>query len=127
MNALIRKINKCIEEDDLWQGRFFIRQYSADEFYKYEDNSGGTLYVTLRFYDKEDMKYQEYCGDTCVICHLNGARLWWTMNEFITETSSAWQGHNPYENKKSYLDISNDDVVAKATKYPGFTRQVRFH
>lgn len=125
LNALVRDINRSIRNDSLWQGRFFIRQYSADQFYKYEDNSGGTLYVRLRIYDKEDMKYQEYFGDTCVICHFNGARLWFTVNDFITEISSAWES-DPYKNKKSYLDISEDYVISNATAYPGFVKQVRF-
>lgn len=73
------------------------------------------------------MKYQEYYGDTCVICHFHGSRLWWTMNDFIVEISSAWKNGNPYEHKKSYLDIPEDYVISKATSYPGFVRQVRFH
>ena len=68
LNKVIKALNKNIENDDLWMGRFFIRQYSA-EFYKYEDGSGGELYVYLRFYDKKDKKYMEYYGDSCSICH----------------------------------------------------------
>ena len=49
------------------------------------------------------------------------------MNDFIVEISSAWKNGSPYDHKKSYLGISNDDVVAKSTRYPGFTRQVRFN
>ena len=124
LNRLVRKINKYIENDDLWQGRFFIRQYSA-WFYQYEDGSGGTLYVWLRFYDKKDNKYQEYYGDTSALCHFGGSRLWLTMNSFITEISSTWK-EDPYKAKKDYTHINSDDIVKTATPYDNYTLQARF-
>lgn len=126
LNKTIRNLNKSIEKDDLWEGRYFIRQYAA-EFYKYEDNSGGELMVYLRFYDKKDMKYQEYYGDSCSICHWNGARLYMTMNDFIVDISSAWKDGTPYDDKeKSYRNISNDEVILKAEPYVGYTMSMRW-
>ena len=118
LNKLVKDINKNIQDDDLWKGRYFIRQYSA-EFQKYEDNSGGELFVYLRFYDKKDMKYQTFFGDSCAICHFGGYRLWMTMNSFITEISSAWQnGASPFKQTDfEYTKISNDEAVKKATPY----------
>ena len=125
LNKVIKALNKNIENDDLWMGRFFIRQYSA-EFYKYEDGSGGELYVYLRFYDKKDKKYMEYYGDSCSICHFGGTRLWHTMNDFIVEITSAWKDGRPYENKQDYRSVSCDEVVKNATPYKDYVMQVRF-
>lgn len=127
LNRLVRDLNKNIENDDLWRGRFFIRQHSA-EFEKYEDGSGGNLYVYLRFYDKKDMKYQEFYGDSCSLCHFGGSRLWLTMNSFITEISSAWKdGNSPYkEDKSAYISISRDETVKRAAPYCGWPLAARW-
>jgi len=120
LNKLIRQLNQNVLNDSLWNGRFFVRQYSA-EFRRYEDGSGGELFVYLRFYDKKDMKYQEFYGDSCSLCHFGGSRLWWTMNNFIMEITSAWKDGSPYEIKdRSYEKISNDETVRKATPYTDF-------
>lgn len=118
LNRLIRELNKNIREDDWWEGRFFVRQYSA-EFYRYEDHSGGELYVYLRFYDKKDMKYQEFYGDSCALCHWHGSRLWMTMNHFITEISSTWKTDvSPKDQDKSdYINKTEDEVIKEATPY----------
>ena len=118
LNRLIRLLNKNIKNDDLWDGRFFIRQYSA-EFQRYGDRSGGNLFVYFRCYDKKDMKYQEYYGDSSALCHYGGSRLWWTMNSFITEVSSAWKSDEPPkdQDKSEYINISEDYVVKNATPY----------
>lgn len=118
LNKLIRRMNKNIREDDWWKGRFFARQYSA-EFYRYEDGSGGELCVYLRFYDKKDMKYQEYYGDSCSLCHWGGARLWWTMNEFITNVTSTWKSdtHPKDVDKSDYINKTEDEVIKEATPY----------
>ena len=49
---LVRKYNKAIEDDDLWQGRFVCRQiYSRWE--NFDDGSGGILYTVVRCVDKQ--------------------------------------------------------------------------
>lgn len=123
LNRLIRRINKDIEDDDLWLGRFFIRQHAA-EFETYEDKSGGTLHVYLRFYDKKDMKYQEYYGNSQSILFMNGSRLWWKMNNFIVETSSAWKDGDPREERFDYTFIPSDDVVKNAVPYNQWPRSI---
>ena len=52
MNSLVRIMNKNIENDSLWQGRFYMRQV-ASRWREYEDKSGGELFVVLRLYDKQ--------------------------------------------------------------------------
>ena len=52
LNATIRRLNRAIEQDDLWQGRFFVKQEKA-AFLPYEDHSGYELYVLLKFCDRK--------------------------------------------------------------------------
>lgn len=51
LNKLIKEVNKNIANDNLWRGRFEIRQKDA-WFEKFEDGSGGILFTVLRLYDK---------------------------------------------------------------------------
>lgn len=116
INRLIRKINKAIEDDELWQGRFFARQNRA-EFWKYEDNSGGELSIYLRFYDKKDMKYQEFYGTSCELSHWEGSRLWLAMNYFITEITSTWKEGHPGDHVQDFRPVPNDYVVKNSEPY----------
>ena len=52
MNKLMRDLNKNIENDNLWQGRFYVKQTAA-QWHEYEDKSGAELWVVLSFIDKK--------------------------------------------------------------------------
>ena len=52
MNDIMRQINRYVEIDPLWKGRFYVRQI-ASQWSEYEDKSGAALWVVLRFYDKK--------------------------------------------------------------------------
>ena len=90
MNELMRLINKNIENDDLWKGRFYVRQVAA-QWYEYEDKSGAELWVVLRFIDKVTGFYWETAETVNHWRWYNGNRLWWAMNDFITEKTNVWQ------------------------------------
>lgn len=90
MNKLVRKLNKNIENDSLWQGRFYIRQVDS-YWYQYEDKSGYELIVTLRFIDKKTGFYWDTREAVNHLRFYNGSRLWWTMNKFITEKTGVWK------------------------------------
>ena len=92
MNKLVREINKNIEHDGLWFGRFVVRQVGSPQWYKYEDSSGAELFVHLKFIDRCTGKYY-YCAET--VNHWrgiwgNGWRMWEKMNWFIVEYCSVW-------------------------------------
>lgn len=89
MNQLMRAMNENIENDDLWKGRFYVRQVAA-QWYGYEDESG-ELWVVLRFIDKKTGFYWETAETVNHWRWINGNRLWWAMNEFITERTNVWQ------------------------------------
>ena len=82
MNHMVSLLNKSIEVDDLWKGRFYVRQVSA-QWHPYPDGSGADLFVVLKFIDKKT-------GSTCLVAdtvnhwrYFNGSSLWWEMNDFI--------------------------------------------
>ena len=126
INRRVRIMNKVIEEDELWRGRFFIRQVGSPQWYEYEDGSGGEYYVTLRFYDKKTLKYADLFGNANEWCHLNASRLWTTMNDFITKDINVWENEDPRTDKEDYNTIPADSVIKKMTPIFDFPRRARF-
>lgn len=86
INKLVRAVNKSLENDELWCGRFVIRQYEySPRWRKYEDGSGAELWVKLKFIDRATGRY--YVGNHTVNewRSFNGMRIWRIMNWLITE------------------------------------------
>ena len=88
MNKIMREINRNIEQDDLWKGRFYVRQVGA-QWYIYPDKSGAELIVRLRFYDKVTGVTKAYVGTSNELRMWNGFRMWLLMNNFIVEDVGA--------------------------------------
>ena len=91
MNKLVRAMNKNIENDNLWNGRFVIKQDSA-QWYLYEDGSGAELFVVLRFIDRCTGRYY-IMAET--VNHwrglrANGWRLWEKTNWVIVDHWNVW-------------------------------------
>ena len=89
MNRAMRAINKNIEQDDLWNGRFIVRQREAD-WLPYDDNSGWELYVTLKFIDRCTGHYFVRKCSVNHWTHWGGSALWRAMNDFIVERCDVW-------------------------------------
>ena len=92
INRAVRSFNKQLEQDNLWLGRFMVRQYeNSPQWRKYEDNSGAELYVKLKFIDRATGRY--YVGNHTANEWLsfNGAHIWRIMNWLITEHWNVWQ------------------------------------
>ena len=91
INKLVRAMNRNLEQDDLWCGRFVIRQVGSPEWLRYEDGSGAELYVKLKFIDRATGRY--YVGNHTVNewCSFNGSRIWRIMNWLITGHWDVWQ------------------------------------
>ena len=105
VNKMVRSLNKAIEKDDLWRGRFICRQKEA-YFLKYEDKSGAILSVFLEFYDKKTGITKEFHTTSASLSFSFGkSELFWKMNSFITETVRVWHNENPYEDKTDYREI----------------------
>ena len=92
MNRLVRQFNKALEQDDLWCGRFVIRQVYSPQWYEYDDGSGAEYSVHLKFIDRCTGHY--YIFYDHVNCwrglRANGYKLWEKMNWFIVEHLDVW-------------------------------------
>ena len=94
LNRLVREFNKALEKDDLWNGRFIVRQYEdSPQWCRYKDGSGAELWVKLKFIDRATGRYyvgahsvNEWRGIWC-----NGHRLWEIMNWLITVHWDIWK------------------------------------
>ena len=113
INRLIREANKSIEKDDLWHGRFCIKQVESPQWHVYEDKSGAEYFVHLKFIDKCTGRYwiQAETVNHWRGSFGNGWRIWDKMNWFIVEHCSVW-----------------DEPLAKARNYDAwreYNRSVR--
>lgn len=97
----LRQINKNVMDDDLWRGRFEMRQVDAEwithgfrgitsdgrEFF----DPYGTLIAKVRITDKLTGKTEEYVVNTNITDRLEGYDLWEFMNDFINSIPEAIQ------------------------------------
>lgn len=92
INRLVREANKSIEKDDLWYGRFCIKQVESPQWHVYEDKSGAEYFVHLKFIDKCTGRYwiQAETVNHWRGSFGNGWRIWDKMNWFIVEHCSVW-------------------------------------
>ena len=92
MNRLVRSFNKALEQDDLWCGRFVIRQVYSPQWHEYDDGSGAEYFVHLKFIDRCTGQY--YIAADQVNCwrglRANGYKLWEKVNWLITEHWDIW-------------------------------------
>ena len=120
LNRKIRDLNKNIENDELWNGRF-IFHIMATEFERFDDGSGGMLYAIIRGYDKHTGYYKDYRLEYAPYIDKHcGWSIWKIGNKFITEDTDTYKnGHNPYqEDKIDYTKIKIDDNIWKFKYYP---------
>lgn len=112
-NKKIRAINKNIANDDLWLGRFEMRQKDA-RFDKFADDSGGILTVFVRAYDKHTKYYKDYIIDFAPYLSFNDWHIWNAMNEFITKDAKVWEMKpNPRDEnfKRDYTKVHIPDEI----------------
>lgn len=89
INKVVKLMNKSIEEDELWLGRFYARQKSR-KVYEYEDRSGYCVFVTITIFDKKTGFSKDFKFDHYGIV-LSGWKLWATMNSFIIDDCKVWE------------------------------------
>lgn len=91
INHFMRQINKNIEKDELWRGRFVVQQDCA-QWLPYEDNSSWELHVVLKFIDKKTKKtWIGIHGSVNSLCWGNAYKLWQAMNTFIIDICNVWE------------------------------------
>ena len=94
VNKVFRAVNKNIERDDLWQGRFVVRQ-QASYFIQYEDKSGCYLVVVYDFLDKKTGQVSRtYYEPDYSLSMFGGTKLFMQMNDFIVLDCDVWNVKN---------------------------------
>lgn len=93
INKLVRAINRNLEQDDLWCGRFVIRQDESPQWRRYEDGSGAELYVRLKFIDRATGRYYVRWESVNRWRGFSGfgSGIWALMNWLITDHWDVWQ------------------------------------
>ena len=106
----LRQINDNVKNDNLWRGRFEMRQVDAEwisENIKRFTTDGrefrdtyGTLIAKIRITDKLTRKAEEHAVNTNITDILEGYDLWEFMNDFINSIPYAIQQSKEHNEKK---------------------------
>ena len=102
VNKIFRQMNRIIENDDLWRGRFVVRQKHT-EWVNYYGSREYFLYVTYEFIDKKTGKVSRPYHD---VDFAIDRRIGIYMNTFIINDCKVWEKGNPYEDKTDYRKVS---------------------
>jgi len=96
INKAVRELNTNILNDNLWRGRFTIRQKDAGWF-RFDDNSGGELRVLLEARDKKTNVCRYFMVDNYDVRW----RLWTEVNDFIVSDSHVWDNIQEVKDDKT--------------------------
>ena len=100
-NQYCRYVNKCIENDDLWLGRFCISQ-DATHMEWFEDKSGGIMYALIVMRDKKSGKTRCAWYDGLDM----NWKFWFDFNNFIINDCKIWEEEpNPYDNRIDFRRV----------------------
>ena len=85
-NKYCHYVNKCIENDDLWLGRFCIKQVRTEMFW-FDDGSGGIMMAEILMIDKKTniAKTAWYDGLDMEW------KFWRDFNNFIIDDCKVWE------------------------------------
>lgn len=109
INKNIRAINKNIEKDNLWRGRFVMCQTNA-RWNAFKDGSGGVLFATILMIDKRT-------GQTKTVYFDNYDHTWHyfeAMNNFIVDDCKVWEKEGRdflYNDETDYTKINIEKVL----------------
>lgn len=101
INALVRDLNKSMEEDELWRGRFIIWQWNR-QCRRWEDGSGVDWNAQFILYDKKTKiwKKTSYYSNYGLFYDLAKE-----MNDFIIYTVDVWNRENPKAEVTDYTKV----------------------
>ena len=112
VNKVVRELNKNIENDNLWQGRFFMRQY-ARKIVSF-GNEGMLLWLEMRLYDKKTKRYVRWFCDSNDVIIWGGSKTWRRMNDFIVEDLDVWHNEDPRNEKYNWRAVSAEKIIREA-------------
>lgn len=96
INKHVEALNKNLLNDNLWRGRFFIRQTDAN-WERFEDGSGGLLRVWLEIRDKKSGVFKGFEFDNFDY----GWGLFEPVNNFIIQDTDVWAKINEVKADKT--------------------------
>ncbi len=111
LNKILSTVNKSIREDDLWKGRFEVRQMYSD-WCEYSDG-GGYLFTVLRWRDKKTGYYHDYTYNYITSYGPNQNRIFWMANEFITKEAAVWENDAERPTVKNAVDYTHTYIDNK--------------
>lgn len=94
-NQYCKEVNKSIENDNLWLGRFYISQAQTHMEW-FSDKSGGLMYSLIVMHDRKTgiTKNKWYSALDMEW------KFWWDFNDFIIEDCKVWEEEpDPRENR----------------------------
>lgn len=98
MNKLVRRLNKMIENDEMWKGRFY-----AHQIYHKWGECEGDLFIGIEFCDKKTKTTWMVFDTGNSWRFFDGNKLFWRMNEFITKIVDVWSEEiKPYNDTTDY-------------------------
>lgn len=112
-NKTMRLVNKNIEQDSLWRGRFVMRQLDRT-ISPYEDGSGATIRYKIGMYDKKTNRYAYGFIEDYNLAIFNDYVANRAMNKFITEIIDVWHNEEPKNDTTDYNNIKlnkNDCIL----------------
>lgn len=101
-NKIIRKVNKAIENDPLWRGRFVIRQYSVERGC---DNE--YLFIIYDFIDKKTGRRHREAMNFFIESKWAQNEIFMQMNTFIVNHCRVWDPgkQSPYKDETDYRKV----------------------
>lgn len=114
LNWFIRKINKEMEKDPLWRGRFVVKQYST-QLIKTQCSRDYVFAASVYFVDKKTGRISGLLSDfldRLLSSTTNGIRV--RLNKFIVEDcfDDTWKNCNSlYSDTTDYALIDDSNMV----------------
>lgn len=97
-NQYCRYVNKCMEDDPLWLGRFYVKQVRTKMEW-FEDGSGGLMAVEILMIDKKTNIVGSGWYDGLDM----DWRFWRDFNDFIIKDCKVWEEiPDPRDNRIDY-------------------------
>ena len=100
-NQYCRYVNKCIVDDDLWLGRFCIKQLKTKMNW-FDDKSGGIMYAELVMRDKKTniARIGWYSGLDM------DWKFWHDFGDFIINDCKVWEETpDPRDNRIDFRKV----------------------
>lgn len=88
VNKVFRELNYALAVDSLWRGRFLVRQTQSRWIH---ENDYYYLIVEYEMIDLKTGIVKPYIKEANSICSWGGGKVFWEMNDFITQWCDVWR------------------------------------